>query len=348
MRYSSILASVLCVLATAPAALAQAGQAYTPPETSWGAPDIQGFFSSASLTSMQRPAGATGLIVSQEERDKLHAGNIYTRVAKEEAGASQVDEKSSKEFLADKNPDRGYNRFWMEPGADLGMINGQYRSSWIVEPADGRIPYISAAAAGGRGGLSNSEEEFADRSSDNPEDRGISERCIWFGSSAGPVLSNGMYNNNLQIVQTPDHVMILGEMIHDVRIISLKGTKNPANVPKWGGDSVGHYEGNTLVVETTNVEPKQGSFISDKGKVTERFTRVSDKQVLYEYTVEDSSRYSQPWKGQMPLNTQPEGLYEYACLEGNYSMFNLLAGARALDREGRKAPMRKAIFAGVE
>lgn len=348
MRYSSILASVLCVLATTPAAFAQAEQKYTPPKTSWGAPDLQGFFSSASLTSMQRPAGASGLIVSQEERDKLHAGNIYTRVAKEEAGASQVDEKSSKEFLADKNPDRGYNRFWMEPGADLGMINGQYRSSWIVEPADGRIPYINAAAGGGRGGLSNSEEEFADRSSDNPEDRGISERCIWFGSSAGPVLSNGMYNNNLQIVQTPDHVMILGEMIHDVRVVSLKGTKNPANVPKWGGDSIGHYEGNTLVVETTNVEPKQGSFISDKGKVTERFTRVSDKQVLYEYTVEDSSRYTQPWKGQMPLNAQPEGLYEYACLEGNYSMFNLLAGARALEREGRKAPMRKAIFAGVE
>ncbi len=347
MRYSSILASVLCVLSVAPTAFAQGEPKYTPPKTSWGAPDIQGFFSSASLTSMQRPAGATGLIVSEEERAKLFDRNIYTRVAKEEAGASKVDEKSSKELLADKNPDRGYNRFWMEPGADLGKINGQYRSSWIVEPANGQIPYINATANRGGAG-STSEEEFADRGSDNPEDRGISERCIWFGSSAGPVLSNGMYNNNMQIVQTPDHVMILGEMIHDVRIISLRGTRNPANIPKWGGDSIGRYEGNTLVVETTNVEPKQGSFISDKGKVTERFTRVNDGQVLYQYTVEDPSRYTQPWKGEMPLNAQPEGLYEYACLEGNYSMFNLLSGARQMEREGRKNGTRKAIFAGVE
>ena len=117
---------------------------------------------------------------------------------------------------------------------------------------------------------------------------------------------------------------------------------------KWSGDSVGWYEGNTLVVETINLNPKQNTYGSAAGKVTERFTRASNDQILYEYTVEDPTRYTQPWKGQMPLNAQPEGLYEYACLEGNYSMFNLLAGARALEREGRKAPMRKAIFAGVE
>jgi len=338
VKYSSTLASAICAIAMAPAALAQAVPAYDPPKTSWGAPDMTGFFSSASLTSLSRPAGATGLIVSEAEREKLFNGNIYTRVAKEEAALSPA------ELLKDANPDRAYNRFWMDPGADLGKINGEYRSSWIVEPANGQIPFKNGNA--NVRGLSSSEEEYADRPSDNPEDRGVSERCIWFGSSAGPVLSNTMYNNNLQIVQTPDHVMILGEMIHDVRIISLKGERNPASIPKWGGDSIGHYEGNTLVVETVNVEPKQGSFISEKGKVTERFTRAADGQIIYQYTVDDPTRYTQPWKGEMPLNTS-EGLYEYACLEGNYSMFNLLSGARTFEREGRKNGTRKAIFAGV-
>jgi len=348
VKYSVILASVICALAAAPAALAQAEPKYTPPKTSWGAPDLQGFFTTASLTTMTRPQGASGLIVSEEERDKLFNRNIYTRVAKEEAedqrAVTSGEEKLA--LLTDANPDRAYNRYWMDPGADLGKINGQYRSSWIVEPANGQIPYINAPKAG-ISALASSEEEYADRGSDNPEDRGISERCMWFGSSAGPVLSNGMYNNNMQIVQTPDHVMILGEMIHDVRVISLNGKRNPAAVPKWGGDSIGRYEGNTLVVETMNVEPKQGSFISDKGKVTERFTRASNDQILYEYTVEDPTRYTQPWKGQMPLNAQPNGLYEYACLEGNYSMFNLLNGARVMEKEGRKNGTRKAIFAGV-
>ena len=338
MKYSSVVASLLYALAMAPISMAQASPAYNPPKTTWGVPDLTGFWSTASLTTMTRPEGASGLIVSEEEAARLFKRNIYTRVAKEEAALSPA------ELLKDANPDRAYNRFWMDPGSDIAKINGQYRSSWIVEPANGQIPFKDGN--GSVRGLSSSEEEYADRASDNPEDRGVSERCIWFGSSAGPVLNNTMYNNNLQIVQTPDHVMILGEMIHDVRIISLKGERNPASIPKWGGDSIGHYEGNTLVVETINVEQKQGSFISNKGKVTERFTRASDGQIIYQYTVDDPSRYTQPWKGEMPLNVS-QGLYEYACLEGNYSMFNLLSGARAYEREGRTNGVRKAIFAGV-
>jgi hypothetical protein len=339
MKYSAILASAICILTTAPMALAQAEPKYNPPKTSWGAPDIGGMFSSASLTSMTRPAGASGLIIGDEEAAKLFNRNIYTRVAKEEAPLSKP------ELLTDANPDRAYNRFWMDPGADLGKINGQYRSSWIVEPANGQIPYITAPKAG-ISALASSEEEYADRASDNPEDRGNTERCVHFGS-AGPVLRNGMYNNTLQIVQTPDHVMILGEMVHEVRIIKINGQHGPAAIPQWSGDSIGHFEGNSLVVETTNVEPRQGSLISLKGKVTERFTRANDGQVLYEYTVEDPTLYTQAWKGQMPLNVTNDKLYEYACLEGNYSMFNLLSGARAFEREGRKNGARKAIFAGV-
>ena len=340
VKYSSILASAICAIAMAPAALAQAAPAYTPPKLSWGVPDMTGFFTSASLTTLTRPAGTTGLIVSEEERQKLFNRNIYTRVAKEEAALSPA------ELLKDANPDRAYNRFWMDPGADLGKINGQYRSSWIVEPANGQIPYITAPKSG-ISALASSEEEYADLPSNNPEDRGNSERCIWL-TGPGPVITNTMYNNTLQIVQTQDSVMLLGEMVHDVRIINLKGQWNPSAVPKWGGDSIGHYEGNTLVVETKNVHPSQRTIISAAGKVTERFTRVAADQILYEFTVEDPTRYTQAWKGEMPLNVSPEPLYEYACHEGNYSMFNLLSGARAYEREGRKNGERKAIFAGVK
>ena len=341
MKYSSMLASAICALALAPMALAQAEPKYNPPKTSWGAPDLQGIFSTASLTTMTRAPGASGLIVSEEERNRLLNKNIYTRVEKEEATLSEA------KLLTDGNPDRAYNFFWMDPGADFGRINGQYRSSWIVEPANGQIPYTKAPTGRGtRPTDAAAEEEFADFLSDNPEDRANSERCVWL-TGPGPILVNALYNNTLQIVQTPDHVMILGEMVHDVRVISLKGERNPAGVPKWGGDSVGHYEGDTLVVETINVEPRQNSFISQKGKVTERFTRANDGQILYQFTVEDPTKYSQPWKGEMPLNVIKGGLYEYACHEGNYGMFNLLSGARVFDRQGKKNGVRKQIFAGV-
>ncbi|MEQ1919908.1 MAG: hypothetical protein ABL955_11975, partial [Elusimicrobiota bacterium] len=200
MKYSSILASAICACAMAPAAMAQAAPAYTPPKLSWGVPDMTGFFTSASLTTLTRPAGTTGLIVSEEERQKLFNRNIYTRVAKEEAALSPA------ELLKDANPDRAYNRFWMDPGADLGKINGQYRSSWIVEPANGQIPYITAPKSG-ISALASSEEEYADLPSNNPEDRGNSERCIWL-TGPGPVITNTMYNNTLQIVQTQDSVML--------------------------------------------------------------------------------------------------------------------------------------------
>ena len=346
MKFSSTLVSLACALAMAPAALAQAEPKYEPPKTSWGVPDLQGFWSSASLTTIQRPAGATALIVSDEEANKLFNRNIYTRVAKEEAEHERAVAAGEKQqaLLTDANPDRAYNRYWMDPGADLGKIDGKYRSSWVVEPANGQIPYKGDSRAARPAA---SEEEFSDLKSDNPEDRGIPERCIWgFTGGPGPVLYNSMYNNNYQLVQTPEYVMIVAEMNHDVRIIPINATHKAGALPKWGGDSVGRYEGNTLVVETTNVEPKQNSYISKTGKVTERFTRASDGQIVYQYTVEDPTRYTQPWKGEMPLNAS-QGPYEYACHEGNYSMVNLLGGARAFEREGRTNGVRKQIFAGV-
>jgi hypothetical protein len=343
-------AAAVLALAAAPQASAQASGLTEPgfqtPRTSWGVPDLQGFWSNTSFTGMQRPQGATKLVLSEEEAAALARRNIYTGARREEAGASKVDEKSSAELLADKNPSRGYNTFWMDPGQSYAKVRGEYRSSWITDPPDGRIPYSE------RGTQANTRAGGA--AFDDIERRPLSERCIMsFTGSFGPVIGNGMYNNTIQLVQSPGSVMILAEMIHDARIIPIVKSKadakhGPAAIPKWGGDGVGWYEGDTLVVETVNSHPKQRSYISTAGKVTERFTRWSNDQILYQFTVEDPALYRQTWGGEMSFNVSREPLYEYACHEGNYAMAGILEGARQLERDGRPHPPEKAIFAGVD
>jgi hypothetical protein len=325
----------------APSVTAQAGATYQKPKTSWGAPDLQGFWSNTSLTNMQRPASVDKLVMNEEEADRLARRNVYSAVAREEAGASKVDEKSSAELLSDKNASRAYNRFWMDPGQSYATVKGEYRSSWITYPADGRIPYSE------RGIQANTRAGGA--AFDDFERRPLPERCIMsFTGGAGPVMGNGMYNNTYQIVQSPTHVMMLTEMIHDVRVIPIGGKHGPNVIPKWGGDSVGWYEGDTLVVETVNSHPKQRSYISTAGKVIERYTRWSDTEIFYEFRVEDPTLYKETWGGEMSLKASAEPLYEYACHEGNYALEGILAGARKLEREGRPHPPEKPIFAGVD
>jgi hypothetical protein len=325
-------------------ACAQEGANYVKPKTSWGAPDLQGFWTNTSFTSMQRPAGADKLVLNEQEAQALARRNVYTAARREEAGASKVDEKSSAALLADKNPSRGYNTFWMDPGQGYAKVKGEYRSSWITNPPDGRIPYTEA------GIRANTRSS----SFDDYEIRPLAERCIMsFTGGMGPVIGNGMYNNTLQLVQSPTTVMILAEMIHDARVIPIAKSKadakhGPSNIPKWGGDSIGWYEGDTLVVETMNSHPKQRSYISPAGKVTERFTRWSDTEIFYEFKVEDATLYKQAWGGEMSLRVSNEPLYEYACHEGNYALPGILAGARQLEREGRPHPQEKPIFAGVD
>jgi hypothetical protein len=290
---------------------------------------------------MQRPAGVDKLVMNEEEADRLARRNVYSAVAREEAGASKVDEKSSAELLSDKNASRAYNRFWMDPGQSYATVKGEYRSSWITYPADGRIPYSE------RGIQANTRAGGA--AFDDFERRPLPERCIMsFTGGAGPVMGNGMYNNTYQIVQSPTHVMMLTEMIHDVRVIPIGGKHGPNVIPKWGGDSVGWYEGDTLVVETVNSHPKQRSYISTAGKVIERYTRWSDTEIFYEFRVEDPTLYKETWGGEMSLKASAEPLYEYACHEGNYALEGILAGARKLEREGRPHPPEKPIFAGVD
>jgi len=338
----ALIASVFLACTVMPTAVAQAGG--DKPKTSWGAPDLGGFWTNTSLTAMQRPPGAEKLVMTAEEADQLTHRNVYSAAQREEAGASKVDQASSDKLLSDKNASRAYNRFWMDPGSSYAQVKGQFRSSWITSPADGKIPYTEAGI----------KANTRTNSFDDYEIRPLAERCLMsFTGGAGPVLNNGMYNNTYQIVQSPGSIMMLTEMIHDVRVIPIvksaaEAKHGPGEIPRWGGDSVGWYEGDTLVVETVNSHPKQRSYISNKGKVTERYTRWSPTEILYEFRVEDPVLYTAAWGGEMSLRTSDEPVYEYACHEGNYALPGILAGARKLEREGRPHPIEKPIFAGVD
>jgi hypothetical protein len=327
--------------AIANTATSEAG--YVVPRTAWGAPDIGGFWNNTSITSLNRGAEAKSLVLTEAEAKRLVNRNVLIVLSKEDQATNGQDPNNTK-LLEDKNNDRGYNSFWIDPGKSMAMVKGEFRSSWIVEPASGRIPYKPGAARGGGG--------FAQDNFDGPETRPQAERCILgFSGSFGPVMQNGMYNNTMNIVQTPTSVVIEVEMIHDARIIPTFKSKADAvahhgTVPRWGGDSVGWYEGDVLVVETTNVHPRQRTMITDKGKLTERFSRWNAKQVLYTFEVDDSSLYTQKWRGEQALNASGP-LYEYACHEGNYAMPGILAGARELESKGIKPSMGPGIAAGL-
>jgi len=211
------------------------------------------------------------------------------------------------------------------------VVDGQIRSSWVIDPPTGHIPYSAAAIADvvrtfRRGGQL-----------DNPENRSLGERCIvGYGSSGGPPMLNVLYNNNYQIFQSPGYVVILVEMNHDARIIRLGGHHLPPNMTPWMGDSIGHWEGDTLVVETTNLNPEQRFtadvrhrlYLAPDSTVTERFTRIAPDQILYQFQVASPTGYTRTWKGEMPLLATKGPLYEYACHEGNYALADILSGAR--------------------
>lgn len=309
--------------------LAQA-DGYIPPLTQWGTPDLQGTWSSASITNLTRPRGVDKLTVSVEEALELERSNIWNSIGASQNNAEAVDLPESGARAAAFNT-RGYNYFWIDPGTHLGIVGDEIRTSWIIDPADGQIPYIE----NGRQLQRNPEGVPRMGSFDGPETRPLAERCLLsFSNAGGPVMLNGLYNNTYQIVQNEDYVMILVEMVHDARIIRIGKEHRDDGINRWLGDSVGWYEGNTLVVETINPNPVQRAFITAAGKVTERFTRWSEDQITYEFTVEDPSLYTQAWKGELGFYESPEPLYEYACHEGNHAFPGILGGARRQELDG--------------
>ncbi len=340
-------AAAVALLSGAPPALGETSAGYVTPHTAWGAPDLQGFWSNTAVTSLTRPRGVEQLVVTEEEATAIVQRNPFQMLLAQDRASEGTDPNDLSQLIEDRNPDRGYNAFWVDPGSQLGTVKGEYRTSWIVEPANGQLPYKAGAGRSRGGGGRVAAGPF-----DNPEARGLAERCLMsFTGSAGPVMLNGMYNNTYQVVQTPAYVMILVEMNHDVRIIPIVAGPDevvfgPDAIQKWAGDSVGWYEGDSLVVQTVNPHPLQGALISPQGKVTERFTRWSEGEVFYEFTVEDPALYSQPWRGEMALKTEAN-LYEYACHEGNYAMPGVLAGARKIEREGGTPSYGPGITAGI-
>jgi hypothetical protein len=333
-------------LALAMLMLSAAGaQAASPavPRTPDGKPDLNGVWSNSSVTQLNRPAN-TPLIVDEARAKQIAGGNVMVRRAEADAKPSNPNEGAP----SDRNTDAGYNAFWMDPGMTLARINGQYRTSWVVEPADGQAPLSELARAQARRSAARQRQPPS-----GPEDMAPNDRCL-IGSrgSGGPGMLNNLYNNNYQIVQTRDSVGIWIEMVHDVRTIPIFPSKaaaqaghRPPALKLWLGDSVAWWEGEALVVETTNVNPEQGNygpiFLSDRGKVTERFRRASADQINYDFEVEDPVFYTAPWKAQMSLNAMNGQVYEYACHEGNYALEGMLAGARAEEKKpvaARTAP----------
>jgi len=310
----------------------RAASAWQMPRTEHGHPDLQGNWTNATLTPIERPRGQ-GPVLTAEQAAALEAGHVET--VEERAAPSDPDRPLPP---GGDNPvciDGGttcYNEVYRDPGDRVAVVNGEPRSSLVTVPDNGRVPAFTQEAIQDMSQRRAAVAQFG--AYDHPELRPLAERCIVsFGSNAGPpMLPNYWYNNNYTIVQTRDHVMIMTEMVHDVRIVRL-GERQPLpeGVLPWFGDSWGRWEGNTLVVETTHMNPAvafRGAGFSPEGKVIERFTRVSDDTILYEFTVDDPAVYTATWGGQVPFRRMDDLVYEYSCHEGNYALEGVLRGAR--------------------
>ena len=308
--------------------------------------ELSGLWSNASRTSLTRPRG-TELIVSAERAQEIVSGLAIAGISQEniENGPAIDPETGAPPAGAQDFGLRGYNLFWTDPGSTLARVKGEYRTSFIIDPPTGNIPFLENPK------YNLNRAQFGARyltgvaDASGPEAIPIAERClIGFGNTAGPGMMGTLYNSSYQFIQTDDYLMIMVEMVHDVRIIPLfqnseiaRDSHRPSVLNQWLGDSVGWFEGETLIVETKHINQLQMSQssipISPDGKIIERFSRHSEDEIVYEFTVDDSNLYSQPWTSELSFYPLEGRIYEYACHEGNYSMPGILAGARRLERE---------------
>ncbi len=327
---ATALAFAAAVALAAPAQAAPPHAApYRAPRTADGQPDLQGLWTTLSATSLQREPGAP-LTFATRAQERAYETNRMADIARGEAGGL------------------GQGASEWHPAYGMARLDGKLRTSWIVSPADGRLPYRPEALARFQTLGAAAADSVA-----NPEDRPPTDRCLLGGfASATPPMMNPPVAAGKQIVQTATEVAILSEMNHDLRIIRLAGppgrgkarkaqpaapTHLPPNVRVWLGDSIGHWEGETLVVETTNFH-EQETFrgplyiISAAARVTERFTRTARDEIRYAFEVDDPATYTTPWRGEMPLHPDKGPIFEFACHEGNYSMPLMLQIARAAEK----------------
>ena len=330
MKYQSgfVTVTLIAVVSVLGAPLRGGAQDTGAPRTPWGAPDLGGVWDFRTITPLERPVALEGkAVLSAEEAAAFTQETIEGRNADRRDGGARRD------------VERAYNDFWWDWGDTLTEDN---RTSLIVDPPNGRIPEMTPKAQARRQ-VARSEglrpvkaRVLIGSPAHGPEDLGLSERCM-LGFNSGPPMLPSAYNNNVQLFQTPDHVVIFSEMIHEARVVPLDGRPTlPVAVRQWMGDSRGWWDGDTLVVESQNYTAKTGSFytiVSTYGsgatlRLVERFTRVDDDTLIYEFTVDDSETFVVPFTVAIPMQRTDAPLYEYACHEGNYGMTNLLTGAR--------------------
>ena len=332
MRHRSIafVALMFVTLASTSGQFVSKSANWTPPRTPDGQPDIEGTWTNATVTPFQRPAelGTKQFFTSEEAA-------AFAKQRVEQSNADNIEGPRGPADLAR----RAYNNFWMDRGTHVSKT---MRTSLLIDPPDGRIPPFTPEAQKKYDAF---HARIAQHPSDGPEDRLLTERCILFGASGPPMLPEP-YNNNYQIVQSPGLVAVAAEMNHAARIIPLDGRPHlPPQNRQWAGDSRGHWEGDTLVVDTTNFKPSnQSRFgvsyldgMSDENlHVVERFRRTDPDTIIYQATVDDPTVYTKPWTIEISMAKRADRIFEYACHEGNYAMMDILSGARA--EEKRSAP----------
>ena len=327
------------------------------PRTPDGHADFSGTYDIATLTPLVRPANVGGRASLTDAE-----ANILAKAA--------ADQKATRNQASDPNRSAppaggdgsegaagnvgGYNTLWVDNGTGAFKIEGKWRTSIIVDPLDGRVPQLTPEAAkraAARASLNRPnrgdawwiQDNVSPGPYDDPELRPNAERCLLgFGSSAGPPSLPVLYNNLKQIIQTRDTVVILNEMVHDTRLVRINGKHDPAELRRWLGDSVGVWQGDTLVVDTTNFNDQPAFPGATRNlHVVEKFSRIDSKSLLYQFTVDDPTVWTKPWSGEMLWPSSESRVFEYACHEGNYSFANILRGARLLEGEALAAKPHK-------
>jgi hypothetical protein len=320
MSFTRLLASV-GALAVA-SAVSLGGQA-RPPGTS-ASHDLEGIWNFATLTPFERPAALAGQeFFTEEQAAKFAADTIGNNDRDRRDGGAAVDAA------------RGVGDYWFDRGTRVATLDGRKRTSWVIDPPDGRVPPLTPEA---RAQAAARAADAREHPADGPENRSLQERCLAF--NAGPPIALGPYNNYVRIFQMPGSVIVLTEMIHDARIIPTDGRPHlPPNVRQWLGDSRGRWEGNTLVVDTTNFTAKTNFRGSGEGlHLVERFTRADANTLRYEFTVDDPATFTKPWTAVLPMTRSDDRMFEYACHEGNHALPNILGGARYQERQEKKYP----------
>ena len=319
------LTLISCALVLAAAAQTAKTQNKNVPRTKDGHPDLTGIWTNITVTPLERPKGLTSLNLTDAE------AKAFEKEQSKELSDSDGASDSPIIRAAGSSGTGGYNVLFLDRGSELARVDGQKRSSLISDPPDGHVPAITPDARKRLAADMARNFNF-----DDIKNRPVSERCLLgFGSTSGPPMLPVLYNNNYQIVETPDTIMILVEMVHDVRLIHMNTTKHLA-VNQWLGDSIGHWEGDTLVVETTNFNPLsafRGG--SSQMKVTERFALQSPSEFLYKATIEDPGTWTKPFTLEFPFNAAKGPIYEYACHEGNYAASDIMGGARKADGKSK-------------